>query len=334
MYGLLKELLPVKPSVSGREQGIRNLIKEKMLPLCDSLEVDAMGNLICLKKGKGSAPRRVLLSAHMDEIGFIVNFIEDNGFLRVAPIGGIDYTAAVGSLVIFENGTKGVLVCESDRKSAEAPKAEKCYVDIGAKDRREAEKRLRIGDCCALCPTLTRLAGDRVTGRPLDNRIGCAVVLDIAQRLNAPDDDIYYVFSVQEEVGCRGARPAAFGIAPDLALIFDVTATGDTVGAKPMAVKLGGGAAVKIKDSSVICDAAVVSDLLAVAKTERITAQCEVLTFGGTDTSAVQMSGMGCRAGAISIPCRYIHTGVEMISLADAKAAADLAICYLGGKLK
>ncbi|MBQ2757053.1 MAG: M42 family peptidase [Clostridia bacterium] len=334
MYGLLKELLPLKPSISGREQGIRDLIKEKMAPLCDTVEVDAMGNLICLKKGKGAAPRRVLLAAHMDEIGFIVNFIEDSGFLRVAPIGGIDYTAAVGSLVVFDNGTKGVLVSESDRKSGEAPKAEKCYVDIGAKNRREAERRLKIGDCCALCPTLTRLLGDRITGRPLDDRIGCAVMLDIARRLSAPDDDIYYVFSVQEEVGCRGAKPAAFGIAPDIALIFDVTATGDTVGAAPMAVKLGGGAAVKIKDRSVICDAALVSELLAVAKAEKITAQCEILTFGGTDTSAVQMTGLGCRAGAISIPCRYIHTGVEMLSLSDAKAAADLAICYLGGALK
>ena len=334
MYGLLKELLPLKPSISGREQGIRDLIKEKMAPLCDTVEVDAMGNLICLKKGKGAAPRRVLLAAHMDEIGFIVNFIEDSGFLRVAPIGGIDYTAAVGSLVVFENGTKGVLVSESDRKSGEAPKAEKCYVDIGAKNRREAERRLKIGDCCALCPTLTRLLGDRITGRPLDDRIGCAVMLDIARRLSAPDDDIYYVFSVQEEVGCRGAKPAAFGIAPDIALIFDVTATGDTVGAAPMAVKLGGGAAVKIKDRSVICDAALVSELLAVAKAEKITAQCEILTFGGTDTSAVQMTGLGCRAGAISIPCRYIHTGVEMLSLSDAKAAADLAIRYLGGALK
>ncbi|MBE6581101.1 MAG: M42 family metallopeptidase [Ruminococcaceae bacterium] len=334
MYGLLKELLPLKPSISGREQGIRDLIKEKMAPLCDTVEVDAMGNLICLKKGKGAAPRRVLLAAHMDEIGFIVNFIEDSGFLRVAPIGGIDYTAAVGSLVVFENGTKGVLVSESDRKSGEAPKAEKCYVDIGAKNRREAQRRLKIGDCCALCPTLTRLMGDRITGRPLDDRIGCAVMLDIARRLRAPDDDIYYVFSVQEEVGCRGAKPAAFGIAPDIALIFDVTATGDTVGAAPMAVKLGGGAAVKIKDRSVICDATLVSELLAVAKAEKITAQCEILTFGGTDTSAVQMTGLGCRAGAISIPCRYIHTGVEMLSLSDAKAAADLAIRYLGGALK
>ena len=333
MLNLMKTLTATC-GISGREKAISDKLLTIVAPLADKCYNDAMGNLICLKKGSAAKPRRVLLAAHMDEIGFIVNFVEDNGFLRVAPIGGIDYTAAAGSLVVFENGTKGVLVSEGDRKSGEAPKAEKCYVDIGAKNRREAEKRVKIGDCCALCPSLTRLVGGRVTGRPLDDRIGCAVMLDIARRLTAPQDDIYYVFSVQEEVGCRGAKPAAFGIAPELALIFDVTATGDTVGAAPMAVKLGGGAAVKIKDKSVICDASLVSELLAVAKEKKITAQCEILTFGGTDTSAVQMTGLGCRAGAISIPCRYIHSGVEMIDMADARAAADLSIAYLGGAVK
>lgn len=332
MYQTLKKLLPATPSVSGREQGICTIIKELMAPLCDTVSVDAMGNLICLKKGSAAAPKKVLLAAHMDEIGFIVNFIEDSGYLRIAPIGGIDYTAAVGSQVVFENGTRGVLVAEADRKGSEAPKPEKCYVDIGAKSRREAEKKIKIGDCCALPAQLTRLMGSRICGRPLDDRVGCAVMIDIARRLTAPLDDIYYVFSVQEEVGCRGARPASFGIAPDKALIFDVTATGDEISAAPMAVKLGAGVAVKIKDSSVICDAAMVDELLAVAKENKIPAQCEILTFGGTDTSAVQMTGLGCRAGALSLPTRYIHTGVEMLDLADVRAAADLAVCYLGGK--
>lgn len=331
MYQTLKTLLPATPSVSGREGGIRTVIKNLMQPLCDEISTDAMGNLICMRRGSSATPRKVLLAAHMDEIGFIVNFIEDNGYLRVAPIGGIDYTAAVGSVVVFENGTKGVLVSEADRKSGEAPKAEKCYVDIGTKSRRETEKKVKIGDCCALTATLTRLAGSRVCGRPLDDRIGCAVMLEIARRLPSPLDDIYYVFSVQEEVGCRGARPAAFGIAPDHALIFDVTATGDTISAAPMAVKLGGGTAVKIKDKSVICDAATVDALLALARAQGIAAQCEILTVGGTDASAVQMTGLGCRTGALSIPCRYIHTGVEMIDMADAKATVELAVAYLGG---
>ena len=330
MLNTLRKLLPTTPSVSGREGYIREIIADMMRPLVDEVNTDAMGNLICLKKGTAATPRKVLLAAHMDEIGFIVNFIEDNGFLRIAPIGGIHYGASAFTEVSFENGVRGVLVPEADVPAKESPKAEKCYVDIGASSKKEAERRVKIGDCCAVLPHLTRLNTNRVVGRPLDDRIGCACMIEIARALPTPVDDMYYVFSVQEEVGCRGARPAAFAVAPDLALIYDVTGTGDQQSAKPMAVKLGGGAAVKIKDNSVICDQALVQELLDLAKEKGIAAQCEILTYGGTDTSSVQMTGMGCRAGALSIPSRYIHSGVEMIDLRDAKAAVDLTIAYLG----
>ncbi|MBO5327235.1 MAG: M20/M25/M40 family metallo-hydrolase [Clostridia bacterium] len=331
MIETLKKLLPKTPSVSGREGHIRDILKEMMRPLVDEVSTDAMGNLICLKKGGGEAPRKVMLCAHMDEIGFIVTFIEENGYLRVAPVGGIHYGAAAFGEVVFESGVRGVLVSEADVPAKETPKAEKCYVDIGAATAREAERRVKIGDCCALLPHLTRLTAHRVTGRPLDDRIGCAVMVEIAHKLLSPADDIYYVFSVQEEVGCRGARPAAFAISPDLALIYDVTGTGDEQGAKPMAVRLGEGVAIKIKDNSVVCHRALVDELLDTAKANGIAAQCEILTYGGTDTSSVQMTGFGCKAGALSIPSRYIHSGVEMIDLRDANAAVDLTLTYLGG---
>ena len=331
MIQTLQKMLPTTPSVSGRERGIREIIEAVMRPLCDEVRTDAMGNLICLKRGSAAAPRKVMLCAHMDEIGFIVNFIEDNGYLRVAPIGGIHYGAAAFTEVVFENGVKGVLVPEADVPSKEAPKAEKCYVDIGAATRKEAERRVRIGDCCAVKPHLTHLNANRVVGRPLDDRIGCACLAEIARTLTSPADDMYYVFSVQEEVGCRGAKTAAFAIGAELALVYDVTGTGDEQGSKPMAVKLGDGVAVKIKDSSVICDQSLVDELLALAKQEKIAAQSEILTYGGTDTSSIQMTGFGCRAGALSIPSRYIHSGVEMIDLRDAKAAVALTVAYFGG---
>ena len=331
MYQTLKKLLPMTPSVSGREDYIRGVIAEMMLPLVDEVSTDAMGNLICLKRGSAEAPEKVMLCAHMDEIGFIVNFIEENGMLRVAPVGGIHYGASAFSEVVFENGTRGVLVAEADVPAKESPKAEKCVIDIGAANRREAERRVKIGDTCAVLPHVTKLNANRVVGRPLDDRIGCACLVKIAEELTAPADDIYYVFSVQEEVGLRGARPASFAIMPDLALIFDVTATGDEQGAKPMAVKLGGGVAVKIKDNSVICHAGLVDELLDTAKKEGISAQCEILTFGGTDTASVQMTGTGCRAGALSIPSRYIHSAVEMIDLRDATCATRLTVAYLKG---
>ena len=196
MINTLKKLLPKTPSVSGRESGIRDIITGLMRPLVDQISTDAMGNLICLKKGSGDAPRKVMLCAHMDEIGFIVTFIEENGYLRVAPVGGIHYGAAAFSEVVFENGVRGLLVPEADVPAKEAPKAEKCYVDIGATGRKEAERRMKIGDCCALVPHLTRLTANRVAGRPLDDRIGCAALVKIAETLKSPVDDMYYVFSV------------------------------------------------------------------------------------------------------------------------------------------
>ncbi|MBQ9098408.1 MAG: M20/M25/M40 family metallo-hydrolase [Clostridia bacterium] len=331
MLNTLKKLLVNTPAVSGREVAAREAIAELMRPLVDELSVDAMGNLICLKKGNAQNPRRVMLNAHMDEIGFIVNYIEENGYLRVAPIGGIHYGAAAFTEVVFENGVRGVLVPEADVPAKESPKAEKCVVDIGADSAKEAGRRVKIGDCCALVPHVTKLNANRITGRPFDDRIGCAVLVEIAKELTAPADDIYYVFSVQEEVGCRGSKPAAYAVGAELALVYDVTGTGDQQGSKPMAVSLGKGAAIKIKDSSVICDASLVDELLELAKAKGIAAQCEILTYGGTDTSSIQMAGMGCRAGALSIPSRYIHSGVEMIDLRDAKAAVDLTVAYLGG---
>ncbi|MBE6630595.1 MAG: M42 family metallopeptidase [Ruminococcaceae bacterium] len=334
MYQTLKKLLPLNPSVSGREEYVRGVIEGIMRPLVDECRADAMGNLICVKHGKAKDPAKVMLCAHMDEIGFIVTFIEENGMLRVAPIGGISYTAAAFSEVSFESGLRGVLVPEAGGSPKDAPTAEKCVVDIGAASDKEAARRVKVGDCCALLPHVTKLNANRVVGRPLDDRIGCACLVKIAEALTAPEDDIYFVFSTQEEVGCRGARPAAFGIAPDLALIYDVTGTGDAQGAKPMAVKLGAGVAVKIKDASVICHTGLVDELLETAKREKIAAQCEILTFGGTDTSAVQMTGYGCRAGALSIPCRYIHSGTEMLDLRDANAAVALTLAFLKESVK
>lgn len=332
MLQTLKKLLPERPSISGDEQGIAAILRGMMEPLCDSVTTDAAGNLICFKKGSASAPRRVMLTAHMDEIGFLVTYIEENGYLRVAPIGGIDATAAAFGEVVFANGTRGVIVPTADAPKKSRPKPEELVVDIGADSRRAAEKKVAVGDALALPAHLTRLSGKRVVGRPLDNRAGCAVLAEIAARLTAPADDIYYVFTVQEEVGCRGAAPAAFAVNPDVALNFDVTATGDEQGAKPMAVSLGKGVAVKVKDGSVICHKDLTEELLTAAKAKNIPAQCEILLFGGTDTGAVQMSRGGCRAGALSIPCRYIHSGVESIDLGDAEAAVRLALAFLGGE--
>ncbi len=323
-YTLLKNLC-LCPSVSGREYKIREKLSEYIAPFCDELWTDALGNLIALKRGS-VGKKRIMLAAHMDEIGFIVTFIEDDGMLRLAPVGGIDYRGACGAPLVSERGVRGTLSVESKETKAEAH-----FADIGAKNKKRAEALVSVGDFFVVAPRLERLSGERVCGRPLDDRIGCAVVLKIAEELSGAqlEDDIYYVFSVQEEVGCRGAATAAFAVAPDIALCFDVTRTGDTPSATPMACRLGEGAAVKIKDSSVICNEEVTKILCQIAKERGIKHQREILLSGGTDTSSMQLAGNGARVGALSIPTRYIHSPSEVCDLNDALACISLAAEYI-----
>ena len=328
IYGNLQKLC-ASPSISGREDNIRGLLSEMIFPYADEIVVDTLGNLIAKKNGKSNG-ESVMLCAHMDEIGFLATFIEDSGMVRIAPIGGIGFSASAYGTVISEKGVRGALVPEAEVKPVDY-KADKFYIDIGAKNKKEAERRVSIGDFFVAEGGVSRLMGKRICGRPLDDRIGCALLLDIAERLSAEalEYDVYYVFSVQEEVGCRGSMTATYGIRPDYSLCFDVTATGDTLGATAMACRLGGGAAVKIKDSSVICSEEVVNTLCRIAKEKNIPYQREILTFGGTDTSSMQLSGTGSLAGALSVPTRYIHSGVEVCDLSDAEACSTLAVEFV-----
>lgn len=325
LYMTLQKLCAC-PSVSGREERVRELIRETVTPFADEVFEDNLGNLIAKKKGTNPDGEKIMLCAHMDEIGFLVTFIEESGLVRVAPVGGIKPISAAFCEVVSERGTAGVLVPETKTKPEDLSVG-KCYIDLGVKDRRSAERKVSVGDFFVMRGGVRRLAASRVCGRPIDDRIGCAVLLAIAERLAEAslDGDVYYVFSAQEEVGCRGALPAAFAIRPDVSLCIDVTGTGDTPGADPMACALGKGVAVKIKDSSVICHEAVVSELCALAETHKIPYQREILLYGGTDASSMQLSGSGSRAGALSIPCRYIHSSVETCDLGDAEACVSLA---------
>lgn len=317
------------PSVSGREEGIRSLLKAQIRPFVHEIHTDALGNLIARKNGNPTLPS-VMLCAHMDEIGFLVTFIEENGMLRVAPVGGIRFAAAAYTEVVSEKGVCGVLVPDDQTKPADYT-AQKFYIDLGALDRKDAEKKVSVGDFFVVRGGVRRLMHGRVAGRPLDDRIGCAVLLALAEELWEDPNigNVDYVFSVQEEVGCRGALPAAFGLAPQIGLCFDVTRTGDTPGASPMACKLGGGAAVKIKDSSVICSEEIVQTLCRLAEEHKILHQKEILLAGGTDTSSIQLAGTGCQAGALSVPTRYIHSGTELCDLKDAEACIDLAAAFV-----
>ena len=326
MYTLLKDL--VKPlSVSGREAPVRALIEEKIAPYVDEVYTDALGNLIAHKRGADGAPK-LMLAAHMDEIGFYVTDIDDEGRVQFSPAGGIRFDTTGYSEVVFENGTRGIIVANDDARSFSA---DCCYVDIGAKSRREAERHVKTGDTFAVVSNLRRLSGGKVVGRPLDDRIGCAIMIEAAKRAGESKYDIYYVFTVQEEVGCRGSKTAAYAIMPDVAIAVDITKSGDTPGAPKMAVKLGGGAAIKIKDPSVICDPALVDEMIGHCRDNGIKYQLEILTMGGTDTSEMQSAGAGCRAGCISIPTRYAHTPLEMIDMGDVEACVELTVKMIEG---
>lgn len=317
--------------VSGYEKGVSDVIRSEMMKYTDEQYTDALGNLITVKHGK-AGKGKLMLCAHMDEIGFMATFIEDNGQVRLAPIGGIGFAASSYDRVVSEKGVRGVLVPDSRVKPAEYV-ADKFYIDIGAKNKKEAEKKVAVGDVFRFDNDIVRLCGKRVIGHPIDDRVGCAILVKIAEELSAAevDCDVYYVFSVQEEVGCRGSKTAAYAVAPDVAIAFDVTGTGDTPGAAPMACRVGDGAAIKVKDASVICDPKLVDRLIDVAKENGIKYQLEVLTFGGTDTSSMQLAGTGCSAGCLSIPSRYIHSSNELIDLSDAEACVALAAAYIKG---
>ena len=317
MLELLKRLMNV-PSVSGREDKIREAIVREVEPYADEISCDPVGNLIVRKKGTG---KKIMFCAHMDEIGFFATYIDDEGLIKVNAIGGISALAAAYTEVVSENGVRGVIIPESGK---EMPKVENMYIDIGAKTKKQAQRRVKVGDFFVCAPSIRRLSGTRYVGRPFDDRVGCAIMIEALKRVKETGNDLYFVFSTQEEVGARGSKPASYSIAPDIGIAIDVTATGDKPGSAKMAVKLGGGCTVKIKDSGVICSPELVKQMREIAEENKVKYQNEVLIYGGTDASSIQVAGKGARVSAISVPTAFIHTGVEMVDMFDVNEAVKL----------
>ena len=325
MINELKTIMKIH-GVPSREGKIGDKLAEMIKPYVDEVKKDPMGNVIAVKRGKSKDPKRIMFCAHMDEIGMIVTYIQDNGLVRITSNGYINYVAAAYNRVVFEGGAVGVLVPE-DRVEPKDLNQEKFYVDLGVKTKRDAERKVKIGEGLSVESDMKKLAGSRYCGRPFDDRIGCYVLLETAKRLKKVKDDIYFVFSVQEEVGCRGSHAASFTVRPDIGIAVDVTPSGDVVGAGTnQGVKLGGGAAIKVKDSSVMCDQKLVSNLVELAKSNKVPYQMEVLTYGGTDTCSMQTVAGGSRAGCISVPVRFCHSQNEMIDMTDVDACIDLAV--------
>lgn len=314
---------------SGNEGGVREVIARLAAPYAQEITTDTLGNLIVHKPGQGP---KVMLCAHMDSIGFIVTHVEEEGFLRVGKLGGVAPVEALYTPVRFQNGVRGVFVKE-EKAEDKGLKLDACYVDIGAKSREEALSMVQVGDT-AVYDSPTFCNGDKVVSPYLDNRIACAILLKVLESLKETPNDLSLVFTAQEEVGLRGARTAAWSIAPDWALAVDVTDVDDTPGTERCGtVQLGKGAAVKVMDSSVICHPQVVQTLERLAKEQNIPVQRDIMRAGGTDAGAVQAARLGVLTGGVSVPCRYIHTPVEMASLEDAQRCVQLLSAFVTSAL-
>ena len=310
---------------SGDEGGVREKIAELARPFADEVTADTLGSLIVRKKGDGP---RVMLAAHMDSIGFIVTHIEKEGFLRVGKLGGISPKEAAYASVRFKNGVRWVFVPEEKADFGKL-KLDECFIDIGVENEEEAKKLVQVGDTCVYDGPI-RVQGSRVTGPYLDDRIACAVLLCALERIEKPACDLYLVFTVQEEVGLRGARTAAWWVEPDAGIAVDVTDVDDTPGSERCGTtRLGGGAGIKVMDSSVICHPQVVARLEELAKTGDIPAQRDIMRGGGTDAGALHTTRLGVKTGGVSIPCRYIHTPAETASLQDAEACVQLLTAFV-----
>ena len=308
---------------SGVEEKIRAAIREEVEPFADEIRVDALGSLVVHKEGTGEG-QRIILAAHMDEIGLMVTYVDKAGFARSTRIGGVNLLTCLGARVAFSNGTMGVIGAEKKRPNrSKAPTLAQLYLDVGATSRDDCP--VGIGDAAVFVRPF-RSQGQRMVAKAMDDRIGCAVLIETLRRLQQTPHDLYVLFSVQEETTLSGARTSAFGIEPDLAIAIDVTDTGDTPESTPMAVDLGKGPAVKVQDGGMVAHPAV-RDLMVQRATEAgIPYQLEVLERGTTDAAAMQLVRSGVPAGCLSIPCRYLHTASEMVDAQDVENSVLLLL--------
>jgi putative aminopeptidase FrvX len=310
---------------SGHEEPIREIIREEVEPLADELRIDALGNLIALKRGSGQG-KKVMLAAHMDEIGLIISYVDEKGFLRFQPIGGIDPMTLVGGRVQFADGSLGVIAPETRQGFKGEPELSKFYIDIGVASHDEA--RARLGKAVAFVRTFADM-GQRIVAKALDDRISCSVLVEVLRRLQGSPHDVYFVFSVQEEVGLRGARTSAYSLEPDVGIAVDITPAADTPEAPKLAMKLGAGPCIKVMDSGMLSHPGVKNLLIDTAEASSIPYQLEVLDRGSTDAAAIQLARGGVPAGCLSIACRYYHTPSEMVDMEDVENTVKLLLAML-----
>lgn len=314
--------------VSGYEKEIRAIIKEAVKDYADEITVDALGNLIVFKKGNGENKKRIMAAAHMDEIGLQVIKIGDKGILKVKGLGGIPVTATVMNRVKFRNGTIGV-VSASEKIENVKNEMKNLYIDIGAQSKEEASKYVKVGDAACYDGEYVELKDNNIMAKALDDRIGCYIMIEALKKIENPYNDLYFVFTVQEEVGLRGATVAAERINPDLGIALDVTVASDYPNAAEGNSVLGGGTCVKVSDGSVICDEYLVEEMVKCCEENSIKYQLDVISAGGTDAGAINRSNFGVRAAGISVATRYVHGPNAFVNMKDTEASIELLSKYV-----
>jgi putative aminopeptidase FrvX len=318
---------------SGYEDEVRKIVHREVKALADEVKVDALGNLIARKQpGKVTKDtKKVMIAAHMDEIGVIVSHVDENGFVRFSPIGGVFRRYVLGGRVRFLNGTPGVIGFDRLDNVNELPTLDKVYIDVGATSPKDCP--VKIGEVAAFDRTYSEF-GNRLVAKSMDDRVGVLVAIETLRALKSTPHDVYFVFTTQEEVGTHGAATSAYGVDPDLGIALDVTPSGDTPNSLKMEMALGKGPCIKIQDVGMIADPRVVQWMIQTAEKNKIPYQREVLLIGGTDARAIQVTRAGVPVGAISIPVRYVHSPSEIVDFSDVQNAIRLLTALLRTPVK
>ncbi|MBR5473540.1 MAG: M42 family peptidase [Clostridia bacterium] len=322
MLELLKNLCLID-GASGDEGAVRDFVISQIKDCCE-YKVDNLGNIIAFKKGKNASAKKVLIDAHLDEVGLIITHIEENGFLRFTTVGGIDTAALMMRRVLINGKTLGVIggkpvhLCEGDERK-KLPSADGLYIDLGVCSKGDAEQLVSVGDCAVMCSDFTQV-GDKVLAKALDDRVGCLVLIDLLKQ--DAQYDFYASFSVQEEVGLRGAGVVAYSVAPDAAIVIDGTTAADVAGVSPQkqVCRQGEGAVVSFMDGATSYD----REYYKAALNSGIKAQSKTAVAGGNNSGAIHLSRGGVRTVALSVPCRYIHTSGSTCDMRDVIAVRDL----------
>lgn len=330
---LLKKLTEAS-GVSGNEKEVREMIIEEIKDYVDEIKIDSLGNLIAIKKGSAGYPK-IMLAAHMDETGLMVKSIDENGFIKFYTVGGIDDRILISKVVSIGKdkvrgviGAKAIHLQEPDERN-KTLKHKQLYIDIGAKSKAEAEKLVSLGDYVTFFSDYVEFGDQLVKAKALDDRIGCAILIEILKyRYNST---IAAVFTVQEEIGLRGAGPAAYSLNPDIAVIVEGTTCHDVtdIDEPNFATRLGAGPALSIMDNASYYNKNILNRIIETAKKENIPYQLRQTTMGGTDAGSIHLAREGILCAGIAVPCRYIHSPISVMSKKDFEGCSNLVKAFL-----